>query len=140
MAANTGVAFGASRCILVRIGAFEKRLPPSLVNALVLTVEQFEGLQFDDCILVNFFSDSLYRDWDTIQTFWNDFEGGKRRRRSRRGRGPRSRPSLRDFPAPAPVLRVEASFAAMILTRSCVPAQRNFLEKGPAAGRKFTEW
>ncbi|CAE6946718.1 TRANK1 [Symbiodinium natans] len=66
---SAGIAFGASQCILVRNEESRKKLPKSLSNALVLTVEQSKGLEFDDCILVNFFTDSLYKEWRTMEVF-----------------------------------------------------------------------
>lgn len=66
---SAGIAFGASQCILVRNEESRKRLPKVLSNSLVLTVEQSKGLEFDDCILVNFFKDSLYKEWQTVKIF-----------------------------------------------------------------------
>lgn len=66
---SAGIAFGASQVILVRNEESRARLPPALRNCLVLTVEEAKGLEFDDCILVNFFRDSNYKEWQTVKIF-----------------------------------------------------------------------
>ncbi|CAJ1354122.1 unnamed protein product [Effrenium voratum] len=66
---TAGIAFGASQCVLVRSEDSRAKLPEGLKNSLVLTVEQSKGLEFDDCILVNFFKDSLYKEWQTMKIF-----------------------------------------------------------------------
>eukprot|EP00439_Symbiodinium_sp_Y106_P021745 s118_g2.t1 len=76
-ACSAGIAFGASQCILVRNEASRKKLPQSLSNALVLTVEQSKGLEFGDCILVNFFTDSMYEEWQTMKIFLPDLLEGQ---------------------------------------------------------------
>eukprot|EP00930_Biecheleria_cincta_P034765 TRINITY_DN23982_c0_g1_i1.p1 TRINITY_DN23982_c0_g1~~TRINITY_DN23982_c0_g1_i1.p1 ORF type:complete len:2410 (-),score=451.28 TRINITY_DN23982_c0_g1_i1:125-6652(-) len=66
---STGIAFGASQSILVRTEASKRCLPDELSKALVLTVEQSKGLEFDDCIMVNFFQDSIYKEWQVMRNF-----------------------------------------------------------------------
>eukprot|EP00929_Paragymnodinium_shiwhaense_P085414 TRINITY_DN4581_c0_g1_i1.p1 TRINITY_DN4581_c0_g1~~TRINITY_DN4581_c0_g1_i1.p1 ORF type:complete len:2414 (+),score=560.66 TRINITY_DN4581_c0_g1_i1:50-7291(+) len=66
---SNGIAFGASQCILVRNEDAVKRLPKDLQGALVLTIEQSKGLEFDDVIMVNFFKDSPYKDWQVMKSF-----------------------------------------------------------------------
>ncbi|CAE7306796.1 TRANK1, partial [Symbiodinium sp. CCMP2592] len=92
-ACSAGIAFGASQCILVRNEASRKKLPQSLSNALVLTVEQSKGLEFDDCILVNFFTDSMYEEWQTMKIFLPDLLEGQ----SKDAAAHRKRPQFENF-------------------------------------------
>jgi len=70
-----GVAFGATQCVLVRTEEAKKKLPQELQSALVLTIEQSKGLEFDDVIMVNFFADSAYKDWQVMNSFRPPKEG-----------------------------------------------------------------
>ena len=50
--------FGAHQVVITRNQETKKLLPPLLQHALVLTVFEAKGLEFDEVILFNFFSDS----------------------------------------------------------------------------------
>lgn len=50
--------FGCNQVIIVRDQESKEKLPSVLQHALVLTVYEAKGLEFDDVILYNFFSDS----------------------------------------------------------------------------------
>ena len=52
--------FGAHQVVLTRSMESKERLPAGLrdTNALILTVPQSKGLEFDDVFIVNFFSES----------------------------------------------------------------------------------
>ncbi len=49
---------GAHQAIIVRSEAARKKLPASLKDGIVLTVLEAKGLEFNDVLLYNFFSDS----------------------------------------------------------------------------------
>ncbi len=55
---SSQVEFGCNQVIIVRDQESKDKLPPLLKHALVLTVYEAKGLEFDDVILYNFFSDS----------------------------------------------------------------------------------
>lgn len=58
--------FGAEQVIIVKneiVKAYLKE-KPALKSALILTIYQSKGLEFEDVILYNFFSDSI---WDNIR-------------------------------------------------------------------------
>ena len=56
---NPAIEFGAAQVVLVRDAAAKERLPPVLKDhALVMTVAESKGLEFDDVFLYNFWSDS----------------------------------------------------------------------------------
>ena len=52
------VEFGARQVVLVRTHEAKKALPAGLREAICLTIFEAKGLEFDDVILYNFFSDS----------------------------------------------------------------------------------
>ena len=52
------IQFGCNQVIIVRNQKAKKKLPPLLSHALCLTVFESKGLEFDDVILFNFFTDS----------------------------------------------------------------------------------
>jgi len=56
-------SFGAEQVIIVRDDTAKEVLQRSLKSALVLTVVQSKGLEFEDVILYGFFSDTL---WDNL--------------------------------------------------------------------------
>ena len=56
---SSEIAFGAHQAVIVRSKEAIKTLPKSLRYAIVLTVYEAKGLEFDDVLLYNFFSDSL---------------------------------------------------------------------------------
>ena len=52
------IEFGCNQAIIVRDQESKNKLPPMLKHALCLTVYEAKGLEFDDVILYNFFSES----------------------------------------------------------------------------------
>ena len=50
--------FGCNQVVIVRNQAAKAKLPVFLQQALCLTVYEAKGLEFDDVILYNFFTDS----------------------------------------------------------------------------------
>ena len=65
------IEFGAHQVILVRNAEAKERLPPELkVHPCILTVHQSKGLEFDDVLLFNFFSESLAEDeWRVLAAY-----------------------------------------------------------------------
>ena len=57
-AKNTEVQFGCNQVIIVRTQEAKEKLHPLLSHALCLTVFEAKGLEFDDVVLYNFFTDS----------------------------------------------------------------------------------
>ena len=51
-------AFGPEQCVLARDTATQHKLEKYQPDAMVMTIEECKGLEYDDIILVNFFSDS----------------------------------------------------------------------------------
>lgn len=56
---SSEIAFGAHQAVIVRSKEARETLPISLQSAIVLTVYEAKGLEFDDVLLYNFFSDSV---------------------------------------------------------------------------------
>ncbi|KAF8431998.1 hypothetical protein BGX38DRAFT_1277007 [Terfezia claveryi] len=56
--------FGAEQVIIVKNDMIKAELKKHLVSTLILTIYQSKGLEFEDVILYNFFSDSM---WDNIR-------------------------------------------------------------------------
>ena len=56
--AHSQIEFGAHQAVLVRSQAAKKRLPAELERALVLTIFESKGLEFDDVFIFDFFADS----------------------------------------------------------------------------------
>ena len=52
------IEFGAHQVIIVRTAEAKKTLPSELKGAIVLTVFEAKGLEFDDVFLIDFFKDS----------------------------------------------------------------------------------
>ncbi|KAK3241414.1 hypothetical protein CYMTET_48820 [Cymbomonas tetramitiformis] len=65
------VEFGAQQVIIVRDEASKRKIPPELMNSgLILTVLESKGLEFDDVLLWNFFSDSpAQEEWRCITQY-----------------------------------------------------------------------
>eukprot|EP01102_Stenamoeba_stenopodia_P012541 TRINITY_DN3978_c0_g1_i2.p1 TRINITY_DN3978_c0_g1~~TRINITY_DN3978_c0_g1_i2.p1 ORF type:complete len:1649 (-),score=507.99 TRINITY_DN3978_c0_g1_i2:45-4790(-) len=63
--ANSNIEFGANQVIIVRDPESKKKLPKILQGAMVLTVYESKGLEFDDVILFDFFNESPC-DWSSI--------------------------------------------------------------------------
>ncbi|RPB27817.1 P-loop containing nucleoside triphosphate hydrolase protein [Terfezia boudieri ATCC MYA-4762] len=56
--------FGAEQVIIVKNDMIKAELKKHLASTLILTIYQSKGLEFEDVILYNFFSDSM---WDNIR-------------------------------------------------------------------------
>ncbi|XP_057562024.1 TPR and ankyrin repeat-containing protein 1 [Hippopotamus amphibius kiboko] len=64
------IEFGAHQVILVAHEMAKEKIPEELGLALVLTVYEAKGLEFDDVLLYNFFTDSeAYKEWKIISSF-----------------------------------------------------------------------
>ena len=59
--AGSTIDFGAHQAILVRTKEAKDKLPRALKAAIVLTIFESKGLEFDDLVLYNFFTDSKVR-------------------------------------------------------------------------------
>ncbi|NWI13292.1 TRNK1 protein, partial [Crypturellus soui] len=64
------IEFGAHQVILVANEMAKEKIPEELSLALVLTIYEAKGLEFDDVLLYNFFTDSeAYKEWKIISSF-----------------------------------------------------------------------
>lgn len=64
------IEFGAHQVILVANEMAKEKIPEELNLALVLTIYEAKGLEFDDVLLYNFFTDSeAYKEWKIISSF-----------------------------------------------------------------------
>nr|XP_058146756.1 TPR and ankyrin repeat-containing protein 1 isoform X2 [Dasypus novemcinctus] len=64
------IEFGAHQVILVANDMAKEKIPEELGLALVLTIYEAKGLEFDDVLLYNFFTDSeAYKEWKIISSF-----------------------------------------------------------------------
>lgn len=67
--------FGANQVILVRSMAAVEQLPPEIrsSNALIMTIPQAKGLEFDDVFLVDFFANSPAppSEWRVLNSFYD---------------------------------------------------------------------
>ncbi|XP_069814576.1 TPR and ankyrin repeat-containing protein 1 isoform X2 [Dendropsophus ebraccatus] len=64
------IEFGAHQVILVVNENAKENIPEELSLALVLTIYEAKGLEFDDVLLYNFFTDSeASKEWKIISTF-----------------------------------------------------------------------
>ena len=70
--AHSQIEFGAHQVVLVRDQHAKLSLPGELQSALVLTVFEAKGLEFDDVFLYNFFTDSPAdeRTWRVVTGLW----------------------------------------------------------------------
>lgn len=67
---TASIEFGAHQVVLVRDDAARRDLPPQLRLALVMTVYEAKGLEFDDVLLYNFFQDSpADKEWNVLDSF-----------------------------------------------------------------------
>ncbi len=57
---------GSEQVILVRDETSKKEMDEYFPNALVMTILESKGLEFKDVILVNFFKDSPYKNWRSL--------------------------------------------------------------------------
>ena len=53
------IDFGAHQVVLMQSKAAKEKLPQFLKNAIVLTISEAKGMQFDDVLIYNFFTDSM---------------------------------------------------------------------------------
>ncbi|KFQ17189.1 TPR and ankyrin repeat-containing protein 1, partial [Merops nubicus] len=64
------VEFGAHQVILVANETAKEKIPEELSLALVLTIYEAKGLEFDDVLLYNFFTDSeASKEWKIISSY-----------------------------------------------------------------------
>ncbi len=56
---SSAIEFGAHQAVIVQSKESKERLPDILKGAIVLTIFEAKGLEFDDVLLYNFFTDSL---------------------------------------------------------------------------------
>ncbi|CAK60825.1 unnamed protein product (macronuclear) [Paramecium tetraurelia] len=65
------IAFGSNQVIIVRDQESKPKVPDSLQQTLILTIYEAKGLEFDDVILFNFFTDSdcTSDDWNILKNF-----------------------------------------------------------------------
>ena len=62
----SAIEFGAHQVILVQSKEAKDKLPDTFKGAIVLTIFQSKGLEFDDVLLYNFFTDSLVSPWVSL--------------------------------------------------------------------------
>ncbi|CAD8089119.1 unnamed protein product [Paramecium sonneborni] len=62
------VEFGCNQAVIVKDQESKEKLPQELQNALVLTIYEAKGLEFEDVILYNFFNDCTItiEDWKSL--------------------------------------------------------------------------
>ncbi|NXS96713.1 TRNK1 protein, partial [Jacana jacana] len=64
------IEFGAHQVVLVANDTAKEKIPEELSLALVLTVYEAKGLEFDDVLLYNFFTDSeASKEWKIISSY-----------------------------------------------------------------------
>lgn len=68
------IEFGAHQAVLVRSQAAKETLPEEFDGALVLTIFESKGLEFDDVFIYNFFADSPAdeKTWRVLTGWWED--------------------------------------------------------------------
>ncbi|NXX51843.1 TRNK1 protein, partial [Tricholaema leucomelas] len=67
------IEFGAHQVVLVANETAKERIPEELHLALVLTIYEAKGLEFDDVLLYNFFTDSeANKEWKIISSYTPD--------------------------------------------------------------------
>ncbi|XP_040446265.1 TPR and ankyrin repeat-containing protein 1 isoform X1 [Falco naumanni] len=67
------IEFGAHQVVLVANETAKEKIPEELSLALVLTVYEAKGLEFDDVLLYNFFTDSeASKEWKIITSYTPD--------------------------------------------------------------------
>lgn len=72
------VEFGAHQVVLVRDEESKIKLPGELRGARPLTVPQSKGLEFDDVLLWNFFSDSMAKkEWRVLLNYLEELESNE---------------------------------------------------------------
>ncbi|NXN99379.1 TRNK1 protein, partial [Rhinopomastus cyanomelas] len=69
------IEFGAHQVVLVANDAAKEKLPEELNLALVLTIYEAKGLEFDDVLLYNFFTDSeASKEWKIISSYTTELD------------------------------------------------------------------
>lgn len=71
------ITLGARQAVLVRSDAARRSLPPFLRRAgnLVITIPESKGLEFDDVVLFNFWSDSVaQKEWMALENYLEDVQ------------------------------------------------------------------
>ncbi|NXY88396.1 TRNK1 protein, partial [Alcedo cyanopectus] len=69
------IEFGAHQVILVANETAKEKIPEELSLALVLTIYEAKGLEFDDVLLYNFFTDSeASKEWKIISSYTPESE------------------------------------------------------------------
>ncbi|NXI38233.1 TRNK1 protein, partial [Galbula dea] len=67
------IEFGAHQVVLVANETAKEKIPEELSLALVLTIYEAKGLEFDDVLLYNFFTDSeASKEWKIISSYTPD--------------------------------------------------------------------
>ncbi|NXF04537.1 TRNK1 protein, partial [Smithornis capensis] len=67
------IEFGAHQVVLVANETAKEKIPEELSLALVLTIYEAKGLEFDDVLLYNFFTDSeASKEWKIISSYSSD--------------------------------------------------------------------
>ncbi|NXL60769.1 TRNK1 protein, partial [Chordeiles acutipennis] len=67
------IEFGAHQVVLVANETAKEKIPEELGLALVLTIYEAKGLEFDDVLLYNFFTDSeASKEWKVISSYTSD--------------------------------------------------------------------
>nr|XP_016849904.1 PREDICTED: TPR and ankyrin repeat-containing protein 1 [Anolis carolinensis] len=75
------IEFGAHQVILVANETAKEKIPEELSLGLVLTIYEAKGLEFDDVLLYNFFTDSeAHKEWKIISSFKPSFSLSKETR------------------------------------------------------------
>lgn len=72
---STGrIDFGSEQVILVRDDQARKQLPPALAeSAIILTIFEAKGLEFNDVLLWDFFKDSpASKEWRCLYSYWDE--------------------------------------------------------------------
>lgn len=70
---HSQIEFGAHQAVLVRSQASKDSLPDEFDGALVLTIFEAKGLEFDDVFIYNFFADSPAdeKTWRVLTSWWD---------------------------------------------------------------------
>ncbi|KAM3142568.1 hypothetical protein pb186bvf_005227 [Paramecium bursaria] len=64
---SDNIEFGSNQVIIVRDQHSKKKVPQILSHALILTIYEAKGLEFEDVILFNFFQDNDQSQWHLLQ-------------------------------------------------------------------------
>ena len=64
---ESGIQLGFDYVILVRNPEAKKRLEEQFPDSIILTILESKGLEFQNCLLYDFFADSAYKNWRSLQ-------------------------------------------------------------------------